>query len=161
MIDPPTLRWSTPLQLTRAGRQYLKTVMKLTPDYKDTDEAYGKRLAFFLDYLEHADDMLARDAYDEFARAPYAAVRQIKDRLDRDKLVGWLNDTTIAPNRRRLYFTLLGVIRSRRLAGYSRRQRHRAQLSFSQSKGWHVSRSRNAGRHRIQLRRQSSWCDGD
>jgi hypothetical protein len=109
-VDPPTLRWSTPLQLTRAGRQYLKTVMKLTPDYKDTDEAYGKRLAFFLDYLEHADDMLARDAYDEFARAPYAAVRQIKDRLDRDKLVGWLNDTTIAPNRRRLYFTLLGVI---------------------------------------------------
>lgn len=108
-VDPPTLRWSTPLQLTRAGRQYLKNVMKLSPDYKATDKAYAERLIFFHEYLEHADDMLARDAYDEFARAPYGAVRGIKDRLDHDRLVGWLQDTSIAPNRRRLYFTLLGI----------------------------------------------------
>ena len=30
------------------------------------------RLAFFQEYLEHEDPLLAQDAYDEFARAPYA-----------------------------------------------------------------------------------------
>jgi hypothetical protein len=108
-VDPPTLRWSTPLQLTRPGRQYLKQVMELSPEYKTSNAAYAQRLRFFMDYLEHADDMLARDAYDEFARAPYGAVRLLKEGLDHEKLIEWLQDPTIAPNRRRLYFTLLGV----------------------------------------------------
>lgn len=109
-VDPPTLNWSTPLQLTRAGRQYLKNVMNLSADYKSSEKAYAERLRFFLDYLEHPDDMLARDAYDEFARAPYGAVKLLKEQLDHDKLVGWLRDPSVAPNRRRLYFTLLGVV---------------------------------------------------
>jgi hypothetical protein len=109
-VDPPTLRWSTPLQLTRAGRQYLKNVMGLASDYKSSDKAYAERLRFFLTYLEHADDMLARDAYDEFARAPYSAVRMVKGDLDRAKLIEWIQDPSIAPNRRRLYFTLFGIV---------------------------------------------------
>jgi hypothetical protein len=108
-VDPPALRWSTPLQLTRAGRQYLHDVMHLTSDFKSSDAAYAKRLLFFLNYLEHADDMLARDAYDEFARAPYSSVTLLKKDLNHGKLVEWISDRSISPSRRRLYFTLLGV----------------------------------------------------
>ena len=36
----------------------------------------AERLAFFQDYLEDSDEMLARDAYDEFAKTPYAGVKE-------------------------------------------------------------------------------------
>ncbi|HIF32564.1 MAG TPA: hypothetical protein EYQ75_13025 [Planctomycetaceae bacterium] len=108
-VDPPALRWSTPLQLTRAGRQYLQDVVSLPSDYKSSDDAYAERLRFFLNYLEHADEMLARDAYDEFARAPYSSVILLKKDLDHAKLIEWITDRSISPSRRRLYFTLIGV----------------------------------------------------
>ena len=43
-----------------------------------------ERLAFFQEYLEHEDPLLAQDAYDEFARAPYADVQALKPRMKHD-----------------------------------------------------------------------------
>ena len=67
------------------------------------------RLAFFQDYLEDKDEMLARDAYDEFAKAPYSGRVGLKDRMKHDKLVEWCKSTQIPVSRRRLYMTMLGV----------------------------------------------------
>jgi hypothetical protein len=53
--------------------------------------------------------LLAQDAYDEFARAPYADVRALAPRMNHDRLVKWIADLEISPSRRRLYFTMLGV----------------------------------------------------
>ena len=53
--------------------------------------------------------MLARDAYDEFAKAPYDDVRGLKDKMNHDQLVQWLSDPDIPASRKRLYFTMLGV----------------------------------------------------
>ena len=53
--------WSTPLPLTDRGIKYLTELVKLPKDD-------AERLIFFQQYLEDADEMLARDAYDEFAR---------------------------------------------------------------------------------------------
>ena len=39
-------------------------------------------LKFFQGFLEDDDEMLARDAYDEFAKAPYEAVKQLKPKND-------------------------------------------------------------------------------
>ena len=50
-----------------------------------------------------------RDAYDEFAKAPYAAVKELKARIHRDKLRAWIADPNVTPSRRRLYLTMLGV----------------------------------------------------
>ena len=36
------------------------------------------RLAFFQDYLENDDPLLAQDAYDEFARAPYSELHELE-----------------------------------------------------------------------------------
>ena len=80
-IDPPKVMWSTPLPLTGPGIKYLTSILKLPKDGAD-------RLVFFQKHLEDEDEMLARDAYDEFARAPYAQVKELKDKLNHDQIRG-------------------------------------------------------------------------
>jgi hypothetical protein len=101
-ISPPATMWSTPLPLTERGIKYLTAVTKLPNDTT-------QRLVFFHKYLEDEDEMLARDAYDEFARAPYADVRAIKDKISHDQVVAWIKNPEIPASRRRLYLVMLGV----------------------------------------------------
>ena len=67
------------------------------------------RLVFFQDYLEDDEEMLKRDAYDEFAQASYPDVKAFGPYVNYDQLIKWLNNPDISPSHRRLYFTLLGV----------------------------------------------------
>jgi hypothetical protein len=101
-IDPPALMWSTPVPLSPRADAYLRKLPGLPTQGAD-------RLAFFQEHFEDEDEMLARDAYDEFAKAPYAEVRALKPRIKHDKLIGWLNDQTLPASRRRLYLTMLGI----------------------------------------------------
>lgn len=101
-ISPPQTMWSTPLPLTDRAIKYLSELVKLPKD----DAA---RLIFFQQYLEDADEMLARDAYDEFARAPYAQLRAIKPQLNHDQCVSWIKSPDIPASRRRLYLVILGI----------------------------------------------------
>jgi hypothetical protein len=90
------------LPLSQAGAKYVKQLSELP--------AKGfQRLLFFMNYLEHDDPLLAQDAYDEFARAPYTQIQQLGDQMDRKQLVAWINDPQVGPTRRRLYLTMLGV----------------------------------------------------
>ncbi|MFC1758527.1 hypothetical protein ACFL2H_07130 [Planctomycetota bacterium] len=99
--DPPSLMWSSPLGLSDIARAYVKKLPSLPKD--------PARLEFFQDYLEHEDEMLARDAYDEFAKMPYAGVIALKDKMKHDHLIGWIKNTDVPATRRRLYFTMLGI----------------------------------------------------
>lgn len=101
-VDPPNLMWSTPLSLTERARKYLGQLGSIPP------EGAG-RLKFFQDYLEDPDELLARDSYDEFAKAPYDAVKKLKPHMQHGRLIEWINDPDIPASRRRLYLTLLGV----------------------------------------------------
>ena len=101
-IDPPTINWGTPIAITERGDEYVAKAMELPKEGAD-------RLAFFQDYLEDNDEMLARDAYDEFAKTPYADVIALKDRMKHDKLIEWIKSPQIPVSRRRLYLTMLGV----------------------------------------------------
>jgi hypothetical protein len=101
-VDPPQINWATPIVVSERGRAYLAKALALPKESPD-------RLAFFQDYLEDEDEMLARDAYDEFAKTPYAGVKALKERMNHDKIAGWIKDPQIAPSRRRLYLTMLGV----------------------------------------------------
>lgn len=102
-ISPPDVMWSTPLPLTDRAVAYLKQVLRLPKDNP-------QRLVFFLKHLEDADEMLARDAYDEFARAPYADVKAIKPHIDHDQIVAWIQNPEIPASRRRLYLVMLGIV---------------------------------------------------
>ena len=104
---PPTAAgqaadWTTPLPLSQRGVEYVRQLATLPPQGTE-------RLAFFLQYFEDADPLLAQDAYDEFARAPYRDVIELGPQLDRVQLMQWIDNPEIGPTRRRLYLTLFGM----------------------------------------------------
>jgi hypothetical protein len=101
-IGTDQVDWTTPLPLSAAAVDYVRKLAGVPPSGVE-------RLAFFQEYLENNDPLLAQDAYDEFARAPYAEVIALKPRMNHDRLVGWIDDPEISPSRRRLYLTMLGV----------------------------------------------------
>lgn len=101
-IDPKNWAWTTPTPLDERSAKYVTELIGLP-------EKGAQRLAFFQEYLEDANSTLANDAYDEFARAPYAEVKDLKSKMHHDKLLGWIQDTEVAASRRRLYLTMLGI----------------------------------------------------
>lgn len=101
-VDPPEMQWSC-LPLNERSEKYVIKVAELPED--DPVE----RIRFFMDYLQSDDDMLSRDAYDEFATTPYDAVQKLGPEMDHDGLVKWIQDAETSTDRRRLYFTMLGV----------------------------------------------------
>jgi hypothetical protein len=101
-VDPPNVAWTTPMKASDRVFNYLELVQKLPEGGPD-------RLVFFQDYFEDKESVLAFDAYDEFARAPYEDLIAMKDQMQHDKIIGWIKDTDTSVNRKRLYFTMLGV----------------------------------------------------
>jgi hypothetical protein len=98
----PKIAWAAPTALTEHGVEYVKSLPTLQPNGPE-------RLAFFQEYLEDSEAMLATDAYDEFARAPYAEVKALGAQMHREQLLGWIKDPNVSPSRRRLYLTMLGI----------------------------------------------------
>jgi hypothetical protein len=101
-ISPPKIMWSTPLPLSERAIKYLGQILTLPKEGPE-------RLVFFQQHLEDEDEMLARDAYDEFARAPYAQVKAIKEQIDLEQVVAWIKSPEIPASRRRLYLVMLGI----------------------------------------------------
>jgi hypothetical protein len=105
-IGKDKIDWTTPLPLSEAAVGYVKQLPTVPQTGAD-------RLAFFQEYLENADPLLAQDSYDEFARAPYAELRDLKGRMKHDRVVKWVQDPEVSPSRRRLYLTMLGICGSK------------------------------------------------
>ena len=101
-VDPPDLQWSC-LPVTKRGEAYVVKVAELAE--KDSTE----RLRFYRDYLQDEESMLSRDAYDEFAIAPYNVMQKLGPQLDHDQLVQWLSEPELATDRKRLFLTMLGI----------------------------------------------------
>lgn len=101
-IEADKLAWGTPNAISERAAKYISALIDLPKQGPD-------RLAFFQEYLEDSESILAGDAYDEFARAPYGEVKQLADRIHHDKLLGWIEDREVPASRRRLYLTMLGV----------------------------------------------------
>jgi hypothetical protein len=105
-VEPPNLIWSSPVRVGDRAVEYIRKLGELS-------EKGPERLAFFQGYLEDEDETLARDAYDEFAVAPYADVRGLREKMDPAKLLEWIENPKVQANRRRLYATMLGVCGSK------------------------------------------------
>lgn len=101
-VDPPDLLWSAPLPVSVKAIEYVKSISGLP-------ENVGKQLEFFIKYLENPEAMLARDAYDEFAQAPYPEIQAMKPKLDREQLLKWIQDANMPADRKRLYLVMLGI----------------------------------------------------
>jgi hypothetical protein len=100
-VDPPDLQWSC-LPVSKRAEKYIGNITKLPDDSL-------ARLRFYHKFLQDEESMLARDAYDEFAVAPYDAVKKLGPEMDRKQLLQWIGDPEMATDRKRLYLTMLGV----------------------------------------------------
>jgi hypothetical protein len=85
------------------GLDYVNKVLKLNP--KDP----AGRIAFYANYLEHADKEIAADAFLEFAKATDAEIGKVAHRLNPSKLRVWLKDPQTPVERLSLYAFLLGA----------------------------------------------------
>jgi hypothetical protein len=100
-VDPPNLQWSS-LPLTEESEAYVRKIPELPDDGLE-------RLKFYQNFLQHPDSMLTRDSYDEFAITPYPIVQSLKPYMDREQLIEWIQEPEMPADRKRLYFTMLGV----------------------------------------------------
>jgi hypothetical protein len=98
----PELTWVSPNALTPRGWTYLSTMLELP-------KSGPQRLLVALPYLEDEEEMLRRDAYDEFARAPYPVVKELGPQLKPDELLARIKDPKVSAQHVRLYCTLLGT----------------------------------------------------
>ncbi len=94
--------WSSPLEVTEVTYQYI--VQAPSPE-----SPTGKRLEYFLKFLEFSDQLVSNDAYGEFANAPYEDIVKIKDKMDRAKIAKWITNKETSPTRMGLYGLLLGL----------------------------------------------------
>lgn len=94
--------WTIPFEVSEKAAQYIR-------DLKALPESGPKRTAYFFDFLQDEDPLLAQDAYEEFARAPYSDLKANSEKLKVETLWQWINSPETSPSRRRLYFTMLGI----------------------------------------------------
>lgn len=94
------LQWALPKDISAASVDYLRGLRGLP-------ESGTQRLAYFLRYLSHDDDVVAADAYNEFAEASLQDVVGLRDRLDRQWVIGQIRDASVPVHRRRLCWTFL------------------------------------------------------
>lgn len=100
-VDPPQMQWAC-LPVTPRVEAYVAKIGEL-PD----DDV--QRLEYYYQFLQDEESVLARDAYDEFAVAPYATVKALAPKINHPELVEWIRDPELPTDRRRLYLTMLGV----------------------------------------------------
>lgn len=100
--QPPSIdRWSR-VTLNEASYVYVAQL----PDGKLPAR---ERLGYFARYLEHADPLIAEDAYGQFALAPFGELLEAADRLPFDSLRHWLRDPQVSPQRKGFYGLALAV----------------------------------------------------
>jgi len=97
-----TIEWASPLEVTETSFNYVAQAP--SPEVPTT-----KRLEYYVKFLEYSDQMIANDAYGEFANAPYADITQLSDKLPREKIRSWITNKDTPATRMGLYGLLIGL----------------------------------------------------
>ena len=97
-----TLEWASPVDISEAAFSYIFNA-------PGPSDSYAKRLEYFVQYLEHEDDLIATDAYGEFANAPYEDIAKLGSKIPHDKVREWILDPKTSPTHLGLYGLLLGL----------------------------------------------------
>ena len=96
------MQWDSPMDVSQAAFDYI--VNAPAPGRK-----YDERLSYFLKFLEHEDDLVAGDAYGEFANAPFEEIAKLSGEFPSEKLRGWIMNKKTSPTRLGLYGLLIGL----------------------------------------------------
>ncbi len=101
-LQATSLEWGSPIDVTQASFNYLSQA----PGPK---KPLTKRLEFYLDYLEFPDDLVANDAFGEFANAPFVEIKKLRDKFPRERIRKWVSNPKTAVTRLGLYGLMLGL----------------------------------------------------
>lgn len=101
-VGSKTLVWDFAEPVSAKAFEYITTAPGLEKPSSD-------RLPFFLQHLEHEDDLIATDAWAEFANSRYEDIVAIKSQLPADKLKQWIVNAELSPERPGLYGMMLGL----------------------------------------------------
>lgn len=96
------IEWVGSLPVTKASFQYITEA----PRRELPTEV---RLAYFVRFLEFPEEMVAADAFGEFANAPTVDVAKISGLIPREKVRQWLMEKSVTQTRIGLYGLLLGL----------------------------------------------------
>ena len=92
--------WGSPKEITPKAVSYLRGLNSLPKEGPH-------RLEYFLSFLQHSDELVATDAYNEFAEATLDEIVALSDKLDRGWVIDQLRDVSLPVHRRRLCWTFL------------------------------------------------------
>jgi hypothetical protein len=94
------------LHVSRAA--WLRSLAQLPAAASLSSAGWIERIQLFLPWLEDPEPLVAETAYGEISKAPYGAMRAVRDQLDGQRLARW-SETTALADRRPLYLLLLGL----------------------------------------------------
>jgi hypothetical protein len=97
-----TIDWGSPIEVSEASFDYIAKCP--SPEIPTV-----KRLAFYSKFLEHSDQLIANDAYGEFANAPYKDIVAVADKLPAEKIRQWVLSDDTPQTRLGLYGLLIGL----------------------------------------------------
>lgn len=96
------LEWGSPLEVSETSFNYISQA-------PSPEASPGKRLAYFLKFLEYPDPIIANDAFGEFANAQYKDIGQLAAQLPKEKIRKWIADPETPGTRLGLYGMLIGL----------------------------------------------------
>lgn len=97
-----SIEWGSPLEVTEASFNFIAQA-------PSPELPVAKRLEYYVKFLENPQDLIANDAYGEFANAPYEDITKLGDKLPRDKIRAWVTSTETPATRLGLYGLLIGL----------------------------------------------------
>lgn len=96
------VEWGSPLEVTETSFNYIAQAP--SPEIPT-----GKRLEYYVKFLEFDDQLVANDAYGEFANAPYKDITQLGEKMPREKVRQWVTSSETPATRLGLYGLLIGL----------------------------------------------------
>jgi hypothetical protein len=97
--DPKRVKWHRVIN-SKAGFDYMMNCPKPKSSTK-------QRVEYYVQYLEHADDVIARDAFCELSDLPFETLRKFSRLFSKDKLEKWVLGDNVM--RRSFYGSMLGI----------------------------------------------------
>jgi hypothetical protein len=96
------IEWGSPLEVTETSFKYIT-------ESPGREVPSAKRLPFYIKYLEHPDELISKDAFSEFASAPYAEISPLADQFTAAKLREWIAKKETNQTRIGFYGMMLGL----------------------------------------------------
>ncbi len=96
------LVWGKPIPVTKTTLAYLKAI-------PSPNLPLERRMDFYFTYLEHPEDQIAEDAYQEIGKIPFEEIKKISKKLPRDRFRQLVADKNTSKVRLGLYGEILGL----------------------------------------------------